>query len=493
MVDYPPLTSRQNSEGELSLRCRSTVGSRCLISNVCSFTLQLRFQCSLRRGPRLSAEARTPGSRHRAYVVRLYPTAQQADRMDAQGHTARALWNLLHEWYTWGDHSRSMAERPSIVEMDRQLRDARTNPPTHWEWLAQLPAQATQQVVKHYVRAWHRYFSGVSGPPRFKKCTFYMSIDVPQASRFRIQRLNRRWGEVNIPHVGRVRFRWTCPLPGVSSDCSGRITGARLTKNSLGWHICFRAEVPAAQFSSSTGPPIGVDRGVIHSLALSDGRNLDMPRLLTRGEERRLRNLERRASYRRMSRTAGSPMSNRERRSYREVASLRARQARRREDWLHKATTILGRNHRVVVLENLHIQGMTRSSRGTMECHGRHVSGKARLNRSILGMGWRKGERMLEYKLLASSGILIKVSAAYSSQTCASCGHIATENRRSRDRFRCVGCGHASPADTNAAKILLARGLAALSGTAPGHGVAGRGAFAVGQAEKRRPPSAAMV
>lgn len=94
-----------------------------------------------------------------------------------------------------------------------------------------------------------------------------------------IQRLNRRWGEVNIPHVGRVRFRWTCPLPGVSSDCSGRITGARLTKNSLGWHICFRAEVPAAQFSSSTGPPIGVDRGVIHSLALSDGRNLDMPRL----------------------------------------------------------------------------------------------------------------------------------------------------------------------------------------------------------------------
>src|SRR5512133_467127 len=62
---------------------------------------------------------------------------------------------------TWGDHSRSMAERPSIVEMDRQLRDARTNPLTHWEWLAQLPAQATQQVVKHYVRAWHRYFSGV--------------------------------------------------------------------------------------------------------------------------------------------------------------------------------------------------------------------------------------------------------------------------------------------------------------------------------------------
>jgi putative transposase len=440
----------------------------------------------------LAAEALTLSGWHRAYVVRLYPTAQQADRMDAQGHTARALWNLLHEWYTWGGRSRSMTERPSVVEMDRQLRDARTNPLTHWEWLAQLPAQATQQVVKHYVRAWHRYSSGVSGPPRFKKRTTYMSIDVPQASRFHVQRLSRRWGEVNIPHVGRVRFRWTCRLPGVSSDCFGRITGARLTKNSLGWHICFRAEVPPTEVSPSTGPPIGVDRGVIHSLALSDGRNLDMPGLLTLGEERRLRKLERRASYRRMSRTAGKPMSGRERRSYREVASLRARQTRRRQDWLHKATTMLGRNHRVVVLEDLHIQGMIRSSRGTMERPGRYVSGKARLNRSILGMGWGKGERMLEYKLRASSGILIKVSAAYSSQTCASCGHIAAENRRSRDRFWCVGCGHASLADTNAAKILLARGLAALSGTAPGHGVAGRGAFAVWQAEKRRPSSGAI-
>src|SRR4029453_4905004 len=157
---------------------------------------------------------------------------------------------------------------------------------------------------------------GVSGLPRFKKRTTYMSVDVPQASRFHVRRLNRRWGEVKIPFVGRVRFRWTCPMPGVSLDCSGRITGARLTKNSLGWHICFRVEQPAVKFFPITGPPIGVDRGVIHSLALSDGRNLDMPRLLTRGEEHRLRQLERRASRRRMARTAGKPMSGRGRKSY---------------------------------------------------------------------------------------------------------------------------------------------------------------------------------
>jgi putative transposase len=221
---------------------------------MCSFMLGSTPKlCSTRRGPGLTSGTQTVNGCHRAYVVRLYPTAEQTDRMDAQGHMARALWNLLHEWYTWGGHSRSMAERPSVIEMDRQLRDARTSPLPHWEWLAQLPAQATQQVVKHYVRAWQRYFRGVSGLPRFKKRTTYMSVDVPQASRFHVRRLNRRWGEVNIPYVGRVRFRWTCPLPGVSLDCSGRITGARLTKNSLGWHICFRVEQPAVKFSPSLG------------------------------------------------------------------------------------------------------------------------------------------------------------------------------------------------------------------------------------------------
>ena len=108
-------------------------------------------------------------------------------------------------------------------------------------------------------------------------------------------------------------------------------------------------------------------------------------------------------------------MSGRGRKSYREVASLRARQARRRQDWLHKATTMIGRNHSVVVVEHLRIQSMTRSSRGTIERPGRNVSGKARLNRSILSMGWGKGERMLAYKLQANSGILIRVLAAYSS------------------------------------------------------------------------------
>jgi putative transposase len=164
-------------------------------------------------------------ARHRAHVARLYPTPAQLQKLDRQGHTARALWNLLHEWHGWGGRGGSIAKRPSFQEMDRQLRDARSRPLPGWEWLAQLPAQASQQVLRHYLRAWDRYFMGLSGPPRFKHRTCRMAVDIPQAADLRVVRVNRRWGEVTVLLVGRVRFRWTRPLPATSDTCDGRITG----------------------------------------------------------------------------------------------------------------------------------------------------------------------------------------------------------------------------------------------------------------------------
>jgi putative transposase len=257
-------------------------------------------------------------TRCRARTARLYPGGAEDAVLDKQAHTARALWNLLHEWYTCRDGG--IAKRPSLAEIDRQLREARINPLPGWEWLALLPAQATQQVLKTYRNAWDRCYRGVSRQPRFKQRSRQMAVDVPQASQLNIIRANPRWGEVFIPLVGRVRFRWTRDLPGASRNCPGRITGARVVKNSLGWHICFRIEEPAPKVPPNPGAPVGIDHGVVHTMALSDGRDFNMPSLLSKGEQRRLRKLELAAARRRAARHAGAgkpgtPMSKRERRS----------------------------------------------------------------------------------------------------------------------------------------------------------------------------------
>ena len=410
---------------------------------------------------------------HRSHKARLYPSPVQARALEGQGHVARALWNLLHEWYTC--RRGGIAMRPPISEIDRQLRDARVNPLPGWEWLADLPAQATQQVLKHYLKAWDRYFSGISKPPRFKKRSTHLSVDVPQASALRLARLSRRWGQISIPLVGRVQFRWTRPLPGVSRGHPGRLTGACLIKDPLGWHICFRIEQPVVIVPANLDSPVGVDRGVVHTMALSTGEMLDMPSLLSPGEQRRLRGLERKAArqqlaYKQRAHDPHAVTSRRQRHTYEQIARLRGRQARRRQDWLHKTTTDLAKSHGVVVIEALRIQNLTHSARGTIEHPGSNVRAKAGLNRSILGMAWGKAEHMLGYKCPMQGGSLIRVDPRSSSVECARCGHSSPINRRNRATFRCAACGHAANADTNAARVLLERGLTALSGATPGCG-----------------------
>jgi putative transposase len=410
----------------------------------------------------------------RTHKARLYPSPAQIWALDRQGHTARALWNLLHEWYTcrYG----GIAKRPSVSEIDQQLRDARANPLPGWEFLTELPAQATQQVLKHYLDAWNRYFSQVSKPPTVKKRSVHMAVDIPQASALKIARLSRNWGEVNIPLIGRVRFRWTRSLPGISRGCSGRITGARLVKDPIGWHICFRIERSVVVVPKDIGPPVGVDRGVVHTMALSTGEMLDMRSLLSPGEQRRLRGLEGKAARQQLaykqhrSHDSYAVISRRQRHTYEQLAALRARQARRRADWLHKATTDLTKSHGVVVVEDLNIRNLTRSARGTIERPGSNVRAKAGLNRSILTTAWGKAGDLLAYKCSMQGGVLVRVDPRNSSIECARCGHIAPTNRLSQSKFRCMACRHSANADTNAAQVLLARGLTALSSAAPGCG-----------------------
>jgi putative transposase len=136
------------------------------------------------------------------------------------------------------------------------------------------------------------------------------------------------------------------------------------------------------------GPPVGIDRGVVHTLALSDGRALDMPSLLTPGEQRRLLGLERKAARQQLARKQSRnpskpkpPMSSRHRRTAAQIAALRAREARRREDWLRRGTTDLANSHSLIVMEDLRIANTTRSAHGTITsapCRAGRWSGSSR-------------------------------------------------------------------------------------------------------------------
>jgi putative transposase len=133
---------------------------------------------------------------------------------------------------------------------------------------------------------------------------------------------------------------------------------------------------------------------------------------------------------------------------------LKARDADRRRDWAEKTTTDVARRFDTIRVEDLNVRAMTRSARGTRECPGTNVAQKRGLNRAISRHGWGLLVARLKHKAV---GRLEFVPAAFTSQRCSDCGHVAPENRKSQAVFQCVACG-AGPcnADVNAARNIAA-------------------------------------
>jgi putative transposase len=374
---------------------------------------------------------------------RLYPTPlQKTTLLDHCAH-ARYVWNLAVEQWSWWQPGRPA---PGYVEQCRQLTEARAAYP----WLTQGSAVVQQQALRDFHQAWANWFAALraqrrASPPGFRKRGVHEGFRIVDVEPQHVRRLNRRWGQVLVPKLGWVRFRWTRAVPKAKSY--------RVTRDRAGrWHVAFAA-IPPPIHAPRTGEVVGLDCGVVVSAALSTGELLTVPGLRP-AEQHRLRLLQRRLARARRG-------SNRRRRVKLAIARVKAKEAARRRDWAEKTSTDLARRFDVIYIEDLDVQAMTRSAKGTIDQPGRNVRQKAGLNRGILAAGWGALLVRLEHK---AAGRVEKVAAAYTSQRCSVCGHIAAESRKSQALYACVACGHTGNADVNAARNIAA-----------GHAVTARG------------------
>ena len=253
----------------------------------------------------------------------------------------------------------------------------------------------------------------------------------------RVRRDNRARCSVLVPKIGWVSFKRSCALMDWKSY---RITADRAGR----WHIAF-AVIPEPVPAPGTDGVVGVDRGVAVAVVLSTGE-MTSPAGLSLKESERLLRLQRRLARARRG-------SNRRRKVRTLIAELKARDVDRRRDWVEKTTTDLARRFDVIRVEDLNVKAMTGSAAGTVEKPGRNVAAKAGLNRGILKSGWGLLVTRLEQK---APGRVEKVKAAYTSQTCNACKHIASQSRKSQATFVCVACGHRANADVNAARNIAA-------------------------------------
>ncbi|MCY4520083.1 MAG: transposase [Caldilineaceae bacterium] len=349
-------------------------------------------------------------------------------------------------------------------------------------WLRDLPSHPVRHVLKYLDSAYRRFYKAhVEAKAEGRFLPRRKSDGKPQYFPRRKGRQGRKpdgftipnnvrmdGDRLHLPRMGWVRLERGRNFP--YRGCAPKTV--RLLKEGTDrhpkWYATVAYAVPTARLKpAAKDGELGVDRNVRQATD-SEGVVYSMPDTST--PDANIRRKERKAAKARArSRQSGQPLSNRGRRICGQLRKLHRKKRRRRENAAHQHSRQLADTAHVVVIEDLNTQGMTQSAKGTEEKPGTNVKAKSGLNREILASGWGRLERNLDYK----AGLVVRVDPAYTSQTCAACGHISKENRRTQPKFQCMACGHTANADHNAAINILARGLP-LTGQARGAGASAR-------------------
>ncbi|MGW1807846.1 RNA-guided endonuclease InsQ/TnpB family protein [Streptomyces sp. NPDC002078] len=361
----------------------------------------------------------------RAFKYRFYPTDVQAAELSRTFGCVRKVYNLALAART---EAWARQERVNYNQTSAML--------TAWKqteelaYLNDVSSVPLQQALRHLQTAFTNFFAKRAKYPRFKsrKKSRKSAEYTTSAFRFRDRRLTL--AKLAEP----LDIVWSRPLPEdaspstvtVSQDTAGR------------WYVSLLCEDPSVQPLPATDTAIGIDAGLDHLLTLSTGVKIANPR-----HERRERARLARAQ-RQLARKAKGDGANRAK-ARRQVAKVYARIADRRRDHLHKITTRLVRENQTIVIEDLAVGNMVKNGR---------------LARAISDAAWSEFRSMLEYKARWYGREVIAVDRWFpSSRLCSTCGSLQGTMALNVRSWTC-DCGTTHDRDVNAAKNILAAGLA---------------------------------
>lgn len=361
----------------------------------------------------------------RAYKYRFYPTPEQADQLARTFGCVRYVYNraLAERSRAWTQEQRRVTQ----AETDRMLTQWKRDEET--AWLTEPSKGPLQATLRHLQDAYTRFWSKQNGYPRFKK----KGKTRDSATYFR-NCFTYRNGQIKLAKQSEpLNIRWSRPLPEgadpssvtVSQDAAGRYHISILVDDTITPH-------------TPTDTTVGIDAGITTLYTLSTGEKITNPR-----HEKKDREKLARAQRQLSKKKKGSKNRDKARRK---VARIHARIADRRRDHLHKLSTRLVRENQVIAIEDLSVRNMVKN-------HS--------LARAISDASWAQFRTMLEYKSDWYGREIIAIDRFYpSSKTCSACGMLQDSMPLNIREWTCPGCGEIHDRDVNAAKNILAAGLA---------------------------------
>ena len=328
---------------------------------------------------------------------------------------ARHAWN----WGLWLtknilDHNQANPDEklrfPTAIDLHKLLVAlVKSENPWYYECSKSTPQQALMALRE----TWKRCFNKTAGVPRFKKkgrhdaFTLEGTVKILGSNKIQVPVIGVLKTYERLPQVSTP----SCTISGIASR----------------WFMSFRFDLEQEELGNTS--IVGVDLGIKALATLSTGEVV-----LGAKSYKKYAGLLSRIQWLNRHKVIGS---NNWKKAQNEIARLHRKIANIRKDTLHKLTTLLAKNHGVIVIEDLNVSGM-------MANH--------KLAASIADMGFFEFRRQLTYKCKLYGSKLLVVDRWFpSSRTCSNCS-TKKETLSLSDRvFECSHCGFKIDRDLNAA------------------------------------------
>ncbi len=383
---------------------------------------------------------------NQAFKFRLYPKEESELLLNKTIGCSRFIWNQLlniqKDRLDLLEYTLPYTKTSGILTLLKKQKE--------YNFLKEVPSQPLQQKLRDLNEAILNAFKkeNPKGFPHFKRKyqkrqSFRYPID--KNSPFRVK--NRK---MFLPKIGWVKFR------GNFNRILGVIKNVTVVKNGIKWEVSVQTEreipEPIHQFP---GIKVAGDLGIVNFLTLSNG-DIIKPINSFKVLKDRLKRLQQDLSRKVKGSCNWIKCKIK-------IQNLHDRIFNIRHDYQHKESTKLATKNQIVILEDLNVDNMIKSSKGTIENPGKNVKQKSGLNRMIQDQSWSSFIDKLEYKLKWLGGLLIKVPPMNTSNTCHKCFHKDTNNRITQSHFKCIKCGFSGNADYNASMNILREGVITLS------------------------------
>lgn len=363
----------------------------------------------------------------RSYKYRFYPTVDQSELLNRTFGCVRLVWNkaLAERTRRYADEGKITSYADTAKWLTAWKQDEELS------FLREVSNVPLQQALRAQQTAFVNFFAKRAGYPRMKSRKRSRRSATYASNAFTFRHGHLKLAKTDEP----LRIHWHRPLPPgarpstvtVSCDPAGR------------WFVSLLVEETISPLPP-TSDAVGLDVGLNHLVTLSTGEKVSNPR-----HERRHRRRLARAQAALSRKVKGS--ANRAKARLR-VARIHARIADRRRDMLHKLSTRLVRENQALAIEDLDIRNMVQN-----HC----------LSRAISDASWRGLRSMLEYKTSWYARELLLVDRWFpSSRLCSTpgCRHRSEKMPLNIRSWTCPNCGSIHDRDVNAARNILAAGLA---------------------------------